>query len=963
MIFKGLCYNEGMKKGLKYIFIAVCATSVLAIGGGVCIYKYVVPSVVSSHWVHEQIKKEVAKIFDAELVIENPKLRTHLNPNIEFSVDKICLTKNKQEVLNLAGINTEFSLKDIFVKRLIVKKLLADNVYINVSDLISLLPQTEKQQENLKSEFDIDIYSAILGVKKCLITYETSDIGVKFDSQKILLDRTKEKKYLHFDFDFELSNKNDKILISANDKNRIYMGNGELHVDKFPIEIDDSKVVIDAFGSRKTGLEINIASKKFKACDIYNIITSNIVIPNGKELLAPIVDVKGNVDFNLHLSKNKIMGDINVNESEFKLKDLLYMPVKITQGLVEIGNKDIKLSDFKGYYNDKKNNSIVMSGDVKNYWKTCDTKIVSDIFVNDDFFRNYLTKMLGAPINLVGDAGSRLTLTSKNGSCDVVWYFLLKEGEGFKLGDESMVLKDYKTLFKVDLSVVKNILKINTIDYYITNELKKEMTPVLAISGNLDLADNMKLLDIKLDIPRALPSEFLNFLACQKIFKKGTIVGNLSIDNRGEFPKMAGVITLEKVRIPAQRLYIKSAKIGAKGDKLGAIAEGKFKRSNYQFDGYVVNDLRLPIVVKSVNLTVDSVDIEKMLAINSATPSPNTLSQVAGESGSGFQAKPEQDKYTNSAPLSTNTLPQGAVESTSEPETSDSDDIPTFTKGLIIVEKCMLNLDKGKYKDILFGNIHANLTQDKDGVLEVQSNKFDIAGGISTLKVKADLIKQLYYLRLGINGVDSDIMASSILGLPREISGKARGLIELNSDKTLKLNGIIKFDIKNGTIEKVGYVEYILKAASLFRNPLAMISPATLSDLVTIPSGNFDYISGDMAIKDNVITKMKIKSSAKQLSSFIIGRYNLETNDAILRIYTKMSNKGEGFAGILRNFSLNSIANRISASGRNDSNYYSAELEQLPKIDVDEKDCQVFLTTVDGDVINFNFLSSLKRIK
>ena len=86
-----------------------------------------------------------------------------------------------------------------------------------------------------------------------------------------------------------------------------------------------------------------------------------------------------------------------------------------------------------------------------------------------------------------------------------------------------MVLKDYKTLFKVDLSVVKNILKINTIDYYITNELKQGLTPVLAIKGNLDMADNMKMLDIHLNIPRPLPSEFLNFLACQKIFKKGTV--------------------------------------------------------------------------------------------------------------------------------------------------------------------------------------------------------------------------------------------------------------------------------------------------------------------------------------------------------------------------------------------------------------------------------------------------------
>ena len=76
-----------------------------------------------------------------------------------------------------------------------------------------------------------------------------------------------------------------------------------------------------------------------------------------------------------------------------------------------------------------------------------------------------------------------------------------------------------------------------------------------------------------------------------------------------------------------------------------------------------------------------------------------------------------------------------------------------------------------------------------------------------------------------------------------------------------------------------------------------------------------------------------------------------------------MSNKGKGFAGFLRNISLNSLANRISSNERNEGNYYSSEIEQIPQIDADEKDAQIFLTKVDGDVINFNFLSSLKRIK
>lgn len=927
-----------MRKSVKILTATVCTAVVIA-GAGVCTYLYTLPKLVSSAWLNKVAVKEATEILNADLSIKNPKLATSFSPNIGFTLEELTLSKDNKQILTLNNLDTEFSFKDIFAKRIIVKKLLADNVFVNASDLMSILPKTEQKEEK-PSEFSLDMFSTILGVRKCLITYNMDDVGIKFDAQNLMLDRTQAKKYLHFDFDFFMTKGQDKIQVSADDKHCIYMGNGELHIDKFPIEIDKSKIVIDAFASRKAGMNLNVSSRNFSARDIYNIVSSNIIMPNGKEMLAPICDVKGSVDFNLHLTKQNIRGDINVNESEFKIKDLMKMPVKITQGIVEIGNKDITLKDFKGYYNNKTNDTLTMEGTVKDYWKTCDTKIVSDIFVNDDFFREYLSKMLGSPISLVGDAGSRLTLTSKNGSCDILWYFLLKEGEGFMLGDQSMVLKDYKTLFKVDLSVVKNILKINTIDYFITNELKKGMMPVLSINGNLDMADNMKLQDIHLKIPRPLPSEFLNFLAGQKIFKKGTITGEMGVINTGEFPVMEGVITLDKVRIPSQRLFIKSAKIGAKGDKLGAIAEGRFKRSKYNFKGYIVNDLRLPIVVKNVDLSVDNIDIERFLANSQESSNVNnTLSPSLSQGEGASQALIDNDTV------------------------SDNVDVPTFQKGLIIVEKCMLNLENGKYKNVNFGNLHANLTLDKDGILNLQSNKFDIAEGISTLKVRADLIKNKYYLRLGVKDVNSTIMADALLGLPREISGKAMGLVEINSDASLKLNGDIKFNIQNGTIEKIGYVEYILKVAALFRNPLVMISPTTVGDLVNIPDGKFDVIKGELKLKDNVIERMMIKSSAKQLASFIVGRYDLNTNDATLRIYTKMSNKGEGFAGVLRNISLNSLANRISSSGRNESNYYASEIEQIPQLEVDEKDAQVFLTKVDGDVMNFNFLSSLKRIK
>ena len=281
----------------------------------------------------------------------------------------------------------------------------------------------------------------------------------------------------------------------------------------------------------------------------------------------------------------------------------------------------------------------------------------------------------------------------------------------------------------------------------------------------------------------------------------------------------------------------------------------------------------------------------------------------------------------------------------------------------MIVEKGSLKVLKGFYKEIEFGNLDAKMSLDKNGVFQVNSNKFDFAQGHSSCKVHCDLKNHKYSVKLGVKEINSDLIATTLLALKKEISGKASGILELNTDDSLKLNGSMKFIIKNGTIGKVGLVEYVLKFAALFRNPMAMISPSAIVDMVNIPEGNFDKITGDLAIKDNVVEKIMIKSSAPQLSSFIIGRFDLESRDATLRIYTKFSSRNKGFAGFLRNISLNSLANRVPLSSRNDSNYYAAELAQLPPLEADEKDCQVFLTKVDGDVEHFNFISSLKKIK
>ena len=180
---------------------------------------------------------------------------------------------------------------------------------------------------------------------------------------------------------------------------------------------------------------------------------------------------------------------------------------------------------------------------------------------------------------------------------------------------------------------------------------------------------------------------------------------------------------------------------------------------------------------------------------------------------------------------------------------------------------------------------------------------------------------------------------------------------------SLKLNGNIRFLILDGTIGKIGLVEYVLKIASVFRNPIAMMSPGAIMDIIRIPEGNFDKITGELAIKDNVVNKINIKSYSPTLSALIKGRFDMEKHDTSLRIYTRFSSDKKTMFSFLRNISLSALANKVQMNTRNDANYYQSELVELPEINVANEKTQVFLTQVEGDVEHNNFLSSLKKIK
>lgn len=936
--------SKGMKNFLIGTGIVIGAGYVLA-GLTVGFYLKGLPYIVSNEHFINYVEDVVTKQTGAEFDLDKPVLVTHLNPQIQFKAKQISLRNKKANLLDIENLDTEFSFAQIFDKKLIINKVVLDYFYADVNKILDLPILKQEKKEQQKSDFIVDIFHSYMAVKNAVVVYrldKTTNINV--NAKNVGIDDKIAKKKVKYNVVVDITKGKEKLHIVTSDNDNVYIQNQEkLFIKNSQVLVNKSKLFIDGNVDAKGNFNFDVASKKFAISEVLYLLNSQIIANNIPELLVYFKDISGDFDFNFNITNKDMKGNINLNKLTFKLVPIANLPILLNGGKISLDMNQVTLKDFKGYYDNKPYNTMNFYGTVKDYMKSIDTDLKGKAIVTNDFAKKYLSKMLSYPIEIKGKADTMVALKSKYNKIDLKWIYIFKQGSGFVIDGQSEEMMTQKTsrAMTANIHFEDMLLNLKSFNYYIgtpTMDRDYVRIPIVSMKGNIDLADGKTVVkDFGLELPKPMPSGFLNMLMRQKFFKNGHFTGRIHVVNTGKYPVLDADLRAEKVAIPSQRLFINKGQFKTVKNLMRITADGRYRRSGYDFSGSILNEIKFPIVVKDVHLIVDDIDVERYLRVFN-------------------NQKPSDHAATNVDQVLAESAAVGGDEDT-------DDDVQTFDLANLIIEKCVLVAKKGFYKDIKFSNVAAVLTLDKNSLLKITSNKFDIAEGTSSAKINCDLKNHKYSVLLGAKDVNSNIMATSLLNLPKEIDGKASGIIDLNTDDSLKLNGKIIFNVKDGIIAKVGLVEYVMKVAALFRNPLTMISPSVISDLVNIPEGRFDKINGQITLKNNVVERMMIKSSAPELSSFIVGRYDLENKDASLRIYTKFANRGRGALGFLRNISLNSLANRMPLSTRNDSNYYASEISQLPPIDADEKDCQIFLTKVDGDVERNNFISSLKKIK
>ena len=931
--------NDFSKKVLKFSTFTIILAAAF-----VTFYIKGLPAIVSNQKIIQNIQNSIQKQTNANVIISNPVLNTHFSSNVELSIDEISIVKNNIKILELKNFSSAISLKKLLLKSITIKKLVAENVFADINALENMFSQNKTKKENKKSNnWNIDVYDALLGLKECGIIYSFNpETKINFKGEHIGVNNAeKGKRNVYFQLYTDILKNNKHVTLQLNDNGKVYFENNLFHIDDCPLSINKSNIFINLTADRKQKFDINLVSKNFNINDIIELLNTQIIENNVNESLVYFSDISGNTDFKLNIKQEGINGQLKLNRADFKVKDVDNIPITLTKGEISITPQEVQLKGFEGFYDENPVNKLDFEGTVKDYLKTIDTDIEGKAIVRNDIFKTHLSNITGTPLELNGEAPTRIKLKSKNNIMDLNWLFMLKPKQNIKVANDFLPFEDSLRFMNADMHLENMILDIKSLDYHMVPADKiltreeyaqkraegEKFEPVFRLKSSLNLANNNEIRFVGFEIPKPLPSELLNAVLHQEIFKKGQISGNLTVDNTGKFPVLNGSMSMDKVLIPIQRMFVKQAILNANNNIIHINALGGYRRAKFSFNGDILNELKFPLIIKNVDLSLENLDVLQALE--------------------GFNSQ-----YKTEDVIATD---EGIV--TAEAKETD------FDIRNIIIEQCRFHLDKGSYKQIEFADLDADLTLDRNGIAIIQSNKFNFAEGESSLRADFDLVNKKYSFKLGVLNVNSDKIADALLDLKREITGSATGFLDLYTDDSMKLNGSIDFKIIDGSIEKIGLVEYVLKCASLLRNTVTMINPGTFADIVNIPNGNFDKITGELKLRNNVVTGLKIRTFSPELSTYISGRYNIDNGDTSLRIYTKFSDVKKGFTGFLRKISLNSLANRLPLSSKNDANYYAIELKELPDIAADEKDCQIYLTRIEGDVVNNNYISSLKKIK
>lgn len=674
---------------------------------------------------------------------------------------------------------------------------------------------------------------------------------------------------------------------------------------------------------------------KISSLDL-NLINDNalqyILPPDISKQFRSIDFLNGKVNLSAKIKNNNINAYTKLDNL-----NLLYKPkhlkISLKSGDILLRNNILNLNKINTLIGDM---PVYISGQIsevqsKNPYLT----LYLNAKPSQEFFDQFFNNDSIYPIKLKGDA---IFSSNIRGNLDKLnTKSLLKISEnsslyymGASIGDAENPVR-----INIDSTYYPDKIKINNLRYdkIITSQNNKPyIKPQLTSQGTLGLINNsiVKFSDFKVKTHTPTDAKIFNIIFRKPFMKQGVFTSDLILNGTSINPKIQGKLDITSIDIPFVDSTIRDVNLDFKHDKIFINSRGTVLTNDINLDAIMKNQLVPPYTIENVKLKLADLNLNKIT---------DTLRDI------------EAEAIRNQTYSATNIAP--------------------FDLTQLIINNANIEADKIKVRNINADNFNAHLTLNKEGTINVNNFKFNIAQGSVKGNFKHNLKNHKTNIDIHLDRANALIMSEALFDLKGQVYGSVNGAFNLyctgdsqeNCFNTLSGEGTFK--IADGRMPKLGSLEYLLKAGNLLKGGFTGLSINSIIDLITpLKTGNFDSISGDIHLTEGTADRINIYSDGQDLNMYMTGSYNLLTSIADMEIYGSLSKNITTVFGKIKNASLNTLLNTIP--GINDATeklLLQKDISKIPNIKNATDIYRIFKVDINGDINGSDYVRSFKWVK
>ena len=256
----------------------------------------------------------------------------------------------------------------------------------------------------------------------------------------------------------------------------------------------------------------------------------------------------------------------------------------------------------------------------------------------------------------------------------------------------------------------------------------------------------------------------------------------------------------------------------------------------------------------------------------------------------------------------------------------------------------------------------------KNNVVDFTLQETEYAKGSLAATGKYNIENHSSDINFLAKNIDSNEVVTSFFKLPDHFEGLAYATLHLiTKNKLNDIKASATFAIEDGFLPKLGSREFVFNKTTKIKRILLGNKPIkfTLSKICNIdfskPNVFYSNLRGAFNLDNEQVKDVRIFSESDNLSMFIEGDYNINSQIGNLVIWGKRSKVGDKYIKIFK-IPLGLIY-KVVFRAEKSAETYEDKVEQIPPIKADPDETSVFRVKVDGDLNSNDIKMKFKDIR